>query len=253
MKKILSGFFFLALISAQAQSVTDYKYVIVPDKFTDFAKEDYQLNTALKIALKKKEFEIVNEKSIPLDIQINPCLAAKANIENTSVAFRNKLKVTFSDCNNTVFDSYEGISKEKEFAKGYQEAFSVAMSHVKKQNAKALPLTKIEKRTSITTETIKPKEDVIAAKKDIAEADIYKLDGKNYIKTVTKNNEFVLIDKHNSKVIAQFYPASQQNVYHVTVISANGNYETIGYTNDQNIIIEYKTADKSWSTTTYTK
>ena len=115
MKTILSSIFIIALSSLQAQNVTDYKYVIVPQLFKDFAKDDFQLNTGLKTALRKKDYEVVNENSIPLDVQINPCLATKANIEEVKVMFRNKLIVTFTDCNNAVVSSYEGSSKEKDF------------------------------------------------------------------------------------------------------------------------------------------
>lgn len=249
MKNILSGLFLFALTSLQAQNVTDFKYVIVPQKFVDFAKEDYQLNSALKIALKKKGYEIVNENSVPLDIQINPCLASKANIENNSTNFKNKLIVTFSDCNNTTINSFEGSSKDKDFSKGYQESLSIAMNQVGKQNAKDLPLTKLEKNeTSKTPEIVQNN-----SGNTENSTNVYKLGGKNYITANTNNNEFVLIDKDNSKVVAQFYPASQQNVYHVTVISLNGSYQTIGYVNGNTIIIEYKTGDKSWISTTYTK
>ena len=253
MKTILSGLFLIALTSTQAQSVTDYKYVIVPQFFKDFAKEDYQLNTGLKTALRKKDYDIVVEKSIPLDIQINPCIAVKANIEEVKVMFRNKLKVTFTDCNNTMIESFEGVSKEKDFVKGYQEALTIAMNQVGKQNAKNLPLTKIEPPT---TSAVKETTSQIAAQeptKTVESKNTYKSNGKNFTTATTNKNEFVLIDQANSKVIAQFYPASQQNVYHVTVISSMGNYETIGYVKDNQIIIENKTGDKTWSTTTYSK
>mgnify|MGYP003609597614 FL=1 len=253
MKTILSGLFLIALTSTQAQSVTDYKYVIVPQFFKDFAKEDYQLNTGLKTALRKKDYDIVVEKSIPLDIQINPCIAVKANIEEVKVMFRNKLKVTFTDCNNTMIESFEGVSKEKDFVKGYQEALTIAMNQVGKQNAKNLPLTKIEPPTTSAVKETTSQIAIQEPSKTAENKNIYKSNGKNFTTATTNKNEFVLIDQDNSKVIAQFYPASQQNVYHVTVISSMGNYETIGYVKDNQIIIENKTGDKTWSTTTYSK
>ena len=253
MKTILSGLFLIALTSTQAQSVTDYKYVIVPQFFKDFAKEDYQLNTGLKTALRKKDYDIVVENSIPLDIQINPCLATTANIENSSTNFRNRIIVTFADCKNKVIGSYEGVSKEKDFVKGYQEALTIAMNQVGKQNAKNLPLTKIEPPTTSAVKETTSQIAIQEPSKTAENKNIYKSNGKNFTTATTNKNEFVLIDQDNSKVIAQFYPASQQNVYHVTVISSMGNYETIGYVKDNQIIIENKTGDKTWSTTTYSK
>ncbi|WP_282628476.1 hypothetical protein [Empedobacter sedimenti] len=254
MKKILSGLFLVALTYTQAQSVTDYKYVIVPQKFIDFAKEDYQLNTGLKTALRKKDYEIVNENSIPLDVQINPCIATTANIENSSTNFKNKISVSFADCKNKIIETYEGSSKEKDFAKGYQEALTIAMNQLGKQNAKNLPITKIESPTTSVVKETTNKVDVKESNKTAVEnINIYKSNGKNFTTATTNKNEFVLIDQANSKVIAQFYPASQQNVYHVTVISSMGNYETIGYVKDNQIIIENKTGDKTWSTTIYSK
>ncbi len=253
MKKIVTGLFLFALISIQAQNVSDYKYVIVPQKFSDFSKEDYQLNSGLKIALRKKNYEIVNEKSIPLELQVNPCLATKANIENTSTGFLNRIKITFSDCNNHEINSYEGVSKIKDFAKGYQEALTYAMNQVNNQNAKDLPLTKSDQIISSSNKEEKPKEIISKSITPSVNSTVYKLNGKSYVAAFTTHTDFVLIDQEHSKVIAQFYPTSQQNVYHVTVVSDNGNYQTIGFLNGNNILIEYKTGDKSWSTTTYSK
>lgn len=255
MKIILSSLFLIALSSLQAQNVTDYKYVIVPQLFKDFAKEDFQLNTGLKTALRKKEYEIVNENSIPLDVQINPCLATKANIEEVKVMFRNNLKVTFTDCNNAVVSSYEGSSKEKDFTKGYQEALTFAMNQVGKQNAKDFkkPTISVKKTNTYTVEGEVNGEIKIPIDSSKITLNKYNLvsNGINYELIEVSNKKGSLINKDTQKLIANIFLSSKEKVVHVEVITPNGNYYTLGYANGQNLIIEYKTGNESWQKVEY--
>lgn len=249
MKNILTVVLLTVFSFAKAQTVSDYKYITVPRKFADFEKNSYKLDAHLKMYLRKKNYEIIVEgvTDKPADLKSNPCLAAKADIQSIKSTFKNKLKVVFTDCNDRVLNEYEGVSSIKEFDKGYQEALSFAMNTVPLQNAKEVPNTLVvedKKEIALTTQSPKTEE---------KNTNLYQANGKSYQVASTTNGNFFLIDSENAQTVAQFYPSSQKNIYHVTVISANGNYQTLGFVIGNEIIIEHQTADKSWKTTTYTK
>ncbi len=248
MKKILFIALFNSFICVNAQQVSDFKNVIVPKTFKDFEKEDYRMNMRLKVYLQRKNYEAFSENSptIPTEIQTNPCLASKAEIQNINSSFRNKLKVVFTDCNDNVIGEYEGESRIKDFEKGYQEALEIAVNKIPMQNAKASDQLIIQPK-------IFKEEELKEIKKEEAKLVIYKANGKNYQINSTKSGSFIMISQENNKVVANFYPSTLQNVYHVEIITENGNYQTIGYIKDNTITIENKTGDNSWSTTTYAK
>lgn len=248
MKNIFTGLFLIFFSSLQAQNVSDYKYVLVPEKFMDFVKEDYQLNTRLKIFLKRKKYEVYTENStsIPTEVQTNNCLATTADVQSIQKMFTNKLKVVFRDCNENVIAEYEGESKIKEFDKGYQDALEMAVTKIASQNAKPSDQLVIQPK-------IEKKEEIVKNSEAKTNVIIYKSNGVNYIINNAEKGTFNLVNQENNKVVANFYPSTLQNVYHVEVISENGTYQTIGYIKDNSIIVETKTGDKSWSTTIFTK
>ncbi|WP_313376162.1 hypothetical protein [Chishuiella sp.] len=251
MKSILSLILLATLSTSNAQDVSDYKYVIIPQEFPDFKKNDFNLPPRLKTFLRRKKYEIIvedNGTSRPLELQNNPCLATKVDLQNVRSTFKNKLKVIFTDCNHSVIGEFEGVSSIKEFEKGYQEALQLAMNQVKTQSAKT---TSVLLNSSANNQTILPQtNEVISNEKNNS---YYKLDGKNYEVATTSNGNFVLINQENSQIVAQFYPSTQKNIYHVNIIAPEGNYQTIGYVNGNNIMIEYKTTTNSWELKTYTK
>ncbi len=242
MKNLITIILLLSLSSTQAQNVNDYKYVIVPQKFADFEKNDFKLTPKLKMYLRKKNYVIIAEgvTEKPIDLKNNPCLATKADIKQLKSAFKNKLNVIFTDCNQQIIDSFEGVSKIKDFEEGYGEALQLATAQIKNQNAKVKIEENIVKEIPVITN-------------DNNTTNIYIANGVKYQVATTSNGAFLLINMEDQKVAAKFYPSSLPNVYHVEVISDKGNYETIGYLKDNSIIIETKTGDKSWVTTTYTK
>lgn len=253
MKSILSLILLATLSTSNAQDVSDYKYVIVPQEFPDFKKNDFNLPPRLKTFLRRKKYEIIvedNGNNRPLELQNNPCLATKVDLQNVKSTFKNKLKVVFTDCNHSVVGEFEGVSSIKEFEKGYQEALQVAMNQVKIQSAKNTPVIQ-NSNNIISTTTDQTVTNQTSANQNLNS--YYKLGGKNYEVATTSNGNFVLINQENSQIIAQFYPSTQKNIYHVNIIIPEGNYQTIGYVNGNNIMIEYKTSTNSWELKTYTK
>ena len=135
MKFLLSLLLTISMGSSMiSQSVNDYKYVIIPEKF-DFLneKDQYQMNSLTKFLFNKYGFEayIAKSDNLPLDYTRNGCNALYADIVEVSGMLRTKLLVKLLDCNDAVvFTSEEGSSKLKEYKKSYHEALRRAFESI---------------------------------------------------------------------------------------------------------------------------
>ncbi|WP_242202437.1 hypothetical protein [Aestuariivivens insulae] len=122
-------FCFIATGLFAQSSLNNYKYVIVPKKF-DFLKENnqYQLNALSQFLFNKYGFVALMEgEGYPEDMVTNRCLALKSNVTKDAGLFKTKLAVELKDCNDrVVFTSQLGESREKEYAKAYNEALREA-------------------------------------------------------------------------------------------------------------------------------
>ena len=129
--------FFSSGIIIGQQSLDEYKYVIVPNKY-DFLKTDdqYQLNSLTKFLFDKEGFQTLFDKDIrPQELIINSCLGLTSRVNNNSGMFTTKLVIELVNCRNeTVLTSAEGRSKEKDFKKGYQGALRQAFKSIMELN-----------------------------------------------------------------------------------------------------------------------
>ncbi len=133
-----------------AQNINDYKYALVPTKFS-FLKEEnqYNLNLLTKMYLQKYGFETYyNNETAPDDFVNSNCNKIFVDIVNNSNMFTTKLKVVIKDCkNNILISSEEGASREKEYKVAYNEAlrmafdnFSVLKAHKFQPSQKSLEM-----------------------------------------------------------------------------------------------------------------
>ncbi|WP_339848234.1 hypothetical protein [uncultured Dokdonia sp.] len=138
--KLLLSLLFTVFIGSSliSQSVNDYKYVIVPEKF-DFLKEkdQYQMNSLTTFLFNKYGFKAYVTKSddLPLDYTRNGCNVLYADVTESSGMLRTKLQVKLLDCNDAVvFISEEGSSKLKEYKKSYHQALRRAFESIEELN-----------------------------------------------------------------------------------------------------------------------
>lgn len=256
MKSILATFFLLSIGWLQAQKISDYNYVIVPQKFNDFVKDDYQLNLLLKTILRKKNYEIIAEESttFPEEVKNNHCLATTVDIQKIKSSFQNKLKVVFKDCNSNSLGEYFGNSKIKDFEKGYQDALNDALKSlvVSKPFSNQLPTKNESKKTDLlnTPATVNLNNNESNSK--IESTDIYYLNGQVYeLKKMEKN--YVLLDKATQKTVIQFFPTVKENVYHALIESYKRNYQSIAFFSEDKIEVEYQVDQNLWELKTFTK
>ena len=252
MKNLLATLLLCSLSSLNAQSVSDYKYVIIPTSFNSFEENEYGLKNRVKYNLEQKNYVALtaDQSTWPEEVMENPCLASTVNVNKKSSMLTNKLEVVFINCNQTNIGTYEGNSRIKQFDKGYQEAIKLAFINIGNQKAK--PSNEVVKSTH------KQKEIAITEKKseqvqDSQTSNLYTYQGKKYQTANTTNGAFLLINTEDQKVVAQFYPSSWNTIYHVELNTNNGIIKTIGYKNDQSISIDTEDSSKKWSIQTYNK
>ena len=116
--------FAVGLSTAMHGQLNDYKYIIVPKKFSDFKSENqYQTSTLVKFYFTKNGFNAIYDDEMPLDLAENRCLGLVADLKNNSSLFTTKVSIALKDCHNVeVYRSIEGASKIKEYDEAYKEA-----------------------------------------------------------------------------------------------------------------------------------
>jgi hypothetical protein len=169
------------------ESLNDYKYVIVPNKF-DFLKEkdQYQLNSLTQFMFNKYGFETIMEgTTYPEDLIRNRCLALKSDVIKDSGLFKTKLTVELKDCKDKiVYASQVGESREKDYKTAYNLAIREAFKSFevlnyefkpsKSMTALATPETTAKSEVSQEIEQLKQELQNLKNEKQVEVADIEK-------------------------------------------------------------------------------
>ncbi|TDE00186.1 hypothetical protein [Flavobacterium sandaracinum] len=132
MKKSFLFLLILTISYSYAQSVNEYKAIIVPVKYEFLKGENqYRLNTITKFNLNKAGFvSFYNNETIPSEYS-DRCDLLYADVVNDSGFLTTKLYLTLKDCyGKIIFQSLEGKSKEKDFKVAYNEALTEAFESV---------------------------------------------------------------------------------------------------------------------------
>ena len=122
-------FFLTTNLGAQNTDLSDYNYVVVPDRFEFLSGPDqYQLNSMTAFYLDKSGFNVFMASKAP---NINRCEGLYMDVEELNSFFSKKLQVVFRDCNSKeIYRSSEGKSKYKEYEKSYQDALRKAFKSI---------------------------------------------------------------------------------------------------------------------------
>lgn len=110
---------------AQQQTINNYKYVLIPEKYSFLREVDqYGLNTLTKALLEEKGFTAYfDNANAPKELAGNRCNALNAEVVQKKGLFVTNLTLVLKDCQgNIVFKSKEGKSREKEFETSYTMA-----------------------------------------------------------------------------------------------------------------------------------
>lgn len=127
MKKYLFIILLACSAAAQAQTLSNnYKYLIVPEKFSFFKKANqYNLNGLTKALFEGKGFTVYfDNDELPTEIATDRCKALTVDMQEKNTMFVTSLTLLLKDCKGTVvLKSKEGKSREKE----YQPAYTAAL------------------------------------------------------------------------------------------------------------------------------
>jgi len=127
MKKIvlLLALFISGAAFAQSESLNNYKYIIIPEKFEFFKEANkYELNNLTKLAFEKYGFTVLYDtEQLPPEIALNRCRALYGNLVNDSGMLSTAISIIIKDCTGKeIFLSEKGKSKVKDYKKAYFEA-----------------------------------------------------------------------------------------------------------------------------------
>lgn len=193
MKKVLYALF-VGLLFVQSgfsqESINNYKYVIVPNKY-DFVKEadQYQLNSLSKFLFEKYGFKVVmQDDTYPDELYNNMCLGLKSDVVNESGLFTTKLKVVLKNCQNrVVFEGAEGTSKDKQYKVAYNQALREAFISVEALNYSYEPSSSMAQAKAVAPVAVS--NEVKAPVKQVAEVATVETVTAPQPKTVVEQNE----------------------------------------------------------------
>jgi len=122
---------FLSYSGYSQNTISNYKFVVVPEKFNFLKQKDqYSLNSLTKGLLEYKGFTVYfDNTNLPGEVANNRCRALSADVLEKSGMFSTRLTLILKDCQgNIVFKSKEGESREKEYRVAYNMALRDAFT-----------------------------------------------------------------------------------------------------------------------------
>ena len=252
---LLLTVFVLTSSLAFSQNESDFKYVIVPEKFSNFEQNEFRMNYHLIRLLEDKNYEILNTnpESWPEEVKQNVCLALKADVIKGKKFLKNKVDLVFTDCQEKEINRHEGISSEKNYVTGYPDALKNAVQTLRNSFPKKLDYQP-KSVSYVTTPSPEIKIQGNISENSWKEKGIEFSNGnQTVILTELKDGSYILIQKDNSAIIAQLIPSSKEGIYHTTIQGSAGNYYTIGFYDGSKLSIEFKNDNQSYQLTEFLK
>lgn len=229
------------------QKVSDYKYVLIPEKFDAFKKSSYGLETFLAKALKGKNYIILptNITQWPSEVRDNSCNVLEADVLDDSSMFTNKIILQFTDCNKKIILEAKGRSSIKEFETGYPDALKDAL--IKVGNSNPVAMQPAKNQASMTSTTIagntaqsSVSETAVSVPATGSSTGNYS-NGKIDVQKIQIDvNQFILAKSGSSVPFAIFKTTSKKDVF---LVKLSDNTTTIGYFENGNIVIDIQQAD----------
>jgi len=230
MKRSVLVLFLLISLSAHSQStINNYKYVLVPEKFTQF-KEPYQnlLKSLTKGLLEDKGFTVYSENAgIPPEVANNKCQALKADLLQKGGMLTTEITLLLKDCQgNVVYKSNTGKSREKDYSTAYnmalRDAFtSVSYTYSAPATEAVQPTVTVAAAPVPTAVVVPVKPQVMASATPVqaAETVTSRPAGTLYAQAIA--NGYQLIDT-TPKIVLTLLKTSAENYYIASNAEANG-------------------------------
>ncbi|WP_172426953.1 hypothetical protein [Flavobacterium sp. ACN2] len=194
-----------------AQSINDYKAVIIPLKY-EFMKTDnqYRLATLSKQNLTKGGFEAFYSNEQLPEGYTDRCHVLYMDVVRDNAFLVTKLIIQFKDCfGQVVFTSEAGKSREKEYEVAYKEALDNAFKSVYALHYKYSGNPVANSKTSAP---VKAAVATTVVATPVATASSPDLKDPNLLYAQPTESGYQLIDK-TPKVVMKLLKTSQPNVY----------------------------------------
>ena len=222
-------------------NINEYAFVVIPEQFS-FQKtpNQYQVNELLKFLFEKEGMTtFLDNEKIPKELMMLDCGGLKLKLNNESSMFKTKLSFTLSDCvNEVVFTSEQGVSREKDYKKGYQEGVRNAFKSFSEIDYAYVPVAGVS-----VTAAVLDKENTTATNKQT-----YTNDVNLSIELVVSDNGFIgnVVESPTEEyspgdMICQLIKTSLPNIFKVQWKDAQTEFiNTTGYFDEKgNLKIDF--------------
>ena len=231
MKKITLLLLIVTSISF-AQDLNQYKYVLVPAKFS-FLKEknQYNLNLLSKMYMQQFGFETYfDNDDAPNEFFENNCNKIYFDVLENNNMFSTKLTVVLKDCKGKVlFTSKEGVNKEKEYKVSYNLALREALNSMKSIQYKYAGDKLVEEKTVVQETKVEVQNQSLNSENSVS--------SQLFAQPIT--NGFQLINAE-PKVIYKIYKTSVKDLY----LATKGNLQGILISKNNEWFFEYYQNEK---------
>ena len=238
---------------SQDKNFDNYKYIIVPNKFSYFTQEDqYKTSSLMKFLLKKKGFTVfLDNETFPQDLVDDGCLALKAEFVDKSDFFKVKSLIQIKDCyNRVIYTSKVGKTKEKKFNKAYLLAIRDAYNSMTdfnysyKEKASKKPVVSSNKISDKIVKEVKekPVEIIVEKKSNIVDKVKTKLKIKpNTLYAQEKNNGYQLVNT-KPEVVFQILKTNNKDIFILKdmngILYKKENFWVVEYYKNDKLIVE---------------
>ncbi|RFM33495.1 hypothetical protein [Chitinophaga silvisoli] len=208
-----------SVIARAQNSINNYKYVLVPERFDIFKNDDqYGVNTMTKYLLEGVGFKAyMTDEPLPAELANNKCGALKAELVEKKKFLATGLILVLKDCQGTVvYQSQEGKSREKEWQAAYTEALrnafvSLNAAQYKYDSSTSIANTAAVASTSPAATTPAVVNTTAAAPVISAATPAAVSDSKDILYAQANANGYQLIDTSPKKVMTLLKTSQQDN------------------------------------------
>lgn len=235
MKKILSIIaLFLITFTSVAQDLNNYKYALVPSKFSFSRQADeYRLNTLSKMFMEKYGFEsYLDSEILPSEFASDNCNKVYVDVVENNSMMMTKVKVVLKDCfNQVLFTSEEGKSRLKDYTAAYNQALREAFASFDKLNH--------QYNGNVVTQKKEPQ---VETKVEVKPTNSVSSNVAASLFAQPINNGFQIINAE-PKVLYKIYKTSTKDFY----IATKGTLQGIFFSRNNEWFFEYYQNDKLFS------
>jgi hypothetical protein len=233
MKKLVFVFILITSFSF-AQSVNNYKAVIVPLKF-DFIRTNnqYRLCTISKANLINAGFAVFYANEIPPKEYSDRCDLLYYDIVKENAFLATKFHIELKDCSgNLVYKSETGYTKEKDTELAYSDALNKAFVSVNNLHYKFEKLV-------VTTPVVELKNEVVPVVASVVSTAIIEKADSNLMYAQATATGYQLVDA-SPKVVYKLYATSRSDLF----IAMKGNNQGVLIQKENQWFFEYYENEK---------